>query len=185
MYKELINQKKQEFEAAITHTKNEIASIRTGRANVSMVDDLQVDYMEAKMRVKELASISVPEPRVILIVPWDKQVIPNIEKSIRESSLALNPVSDRDGIRITIPPLTEERRREFIKLLGQKIEEGRIRIRHIREEILKKVQQAVKDKSAREDDLFKAKDELQKLIDDLNKKLDDLAKKKEEELLLN
>jgi ribosome recycling factor len=183
MYKDLINHRKNDFEGVFNHVKNEVASIRTGRASSSIVEEIQVDYLGSKLRIKELATISIPEPRVILIVPWDKQAIPNIEKGIREGAMSLNPVSDRDGVRITLPPLSEERRKEFIKLLGQKIEEGRIKIRQIREDVLKKVQQEVKEKKAREDDLHKAKDELQKIIDDLNKRFDEMAKKKEQELL--
>ena len=183
MYKELINQKKKEFDAAIAHVKGEIAGIRTGRAHSSMVDDIVVDYMDSRFRIKELATINTPEPRTILIQPWDKQAIPNIVKSIKESSLGLNPVTDATGIRLNIPPLTEERRLEFIKMLHQKIEWGKVRVRQIREDVLKKVQLEVKEKKAREDDLFKAKEELQKIINDLNRVFDDMTKKKEQELM--
>lgn len=183
MYKDLITQRKKDFDAAVEHVKNEIAGIRTGRANVSMVDDIVVDYMDSKFRIKELATINTPESRTILIQPWDKQTIPNIAKSIKESSLGLNPVSDATGIRLNIPPLTEERRLEFIKLLHQKIECGKVRIRQIREDIIKKVQTEVKEKKARDDDMFKAKEELQKIINDLNRIFDDMTKKKKQELM--
>src|SRR3990167_5244172 len=171
MYKELIRQRKKDFDAVFEFAKNEVASIRTGRAHSSMVEDLVVDYVGSKLRVKELATISVPEPRVIFIQPWDKGAIPLIEKAIKESHLGLNPTSDSSGIRLTIPPLTEERRKEFTRMLHQKSEEARIRSRQIREDILKKVQAAVKEKTAREDDLRNAKEELQKIIDELNKKI--------------
>ncbi len=184
MYKDLINQRKKDFEAVFEYAKSEAASIRTGRAHSSMVEDLQVDYMGSRLRVKELASIIVPEPRVLYIQPWDKGAIAPIEKAIKDSSLGLNPATDSSGIRLTIPSLTEERRREFIKLLGQKIEEGRIKTRQIREDILKKVQAEIKEKKAREDDLRLTKDELQKVIDDYNKKFDELFNKKEHELTL-
>lgn len=183
MYKDLISNRKKDFDSALEHAKTEIAAIRTGRAHSSMVEDIQVDYMGSRLRVKELATINTPEPRVIFIQPWDKQAIPNIEKSIKESNLGLNPVTDSSGIRLNIPPLTEERRKEFIKLLHQKIEWEKVRIRQIREDVLKKVQAEVKEKKARDDDLFKAKDELQKIMNDLNQKLDDLTKKKEQELM--
>lgn len=183
MYKDHIQQRKNDFEGCFNHVKNEIASIRTGRANASMVEDIQVDYLGSKLRIKELATITVPEPRTIQMQPWDKQAIAVIEKAIRESSLSLNPTTDNNGIRLVLPALTEERRKEFIKLLRQKIEESRIKIRQIREDVLKKVQTEVKEKNAREDDLHKAKDELQKIVDDLNNRLDDLTKKKEQELM--
>jgi len=183
MYKDLINQRKKDFDVAVEHVKSEIGAIRTGRANASMVEDIVVDYMDSKFRIKELATINTPEPRTILIQPWDKQAIPNISKSIKESSLGLNPISDAIGVRLNIPPLTEERRLEFIKMLHQKIEWGKVRVRQIREDIIKKVQVEVKEKKARDDDMFKAKEELQKLINDLNRVFDDMTKKKEQELM--
>jgi len=184
MHKELINQKKKDFDAVLEWVKNEIAGIRTGRAHSSMVEDLIVDYMGSKLRIKELATISIPEPRVIFIQPWDKGAIPLIEKAIKDSPLGLNPISDSNGVRLTIPPLTEERRKEFIRLLHQKAEEARIKARQIREEILKKVQNAVREKTAREDDLRNTKEELQKVIDEVNKKIEEMVKKKEQELVL-
>lgn len=183
MYKELINQRKRDFDAAVEWVKNEIVSIRTGRAHSSMVEDLIVDYIGSKLRVKELATISVPEPRVLFIQPWDKTVIPLIEKAIKDSSLGLNPTSDSSGVRLTIPSLTEERRKEFTRLLHQKAEGARIKARQVREDILKKVQNAVREKTAREDDLRNAKEELQKVMDDFNKKIDELVKRKEQELM--
>ncbi len=183
VYKELIASRKRDFDVALEAAKMEASSIRTGRASPSLVEDIPVEYMGARSRVKELASISAPEPRVIVIQPWDAAAVPLIEKAIRESSLGLNPASDGHAIRLTIPPLSEERRKEFTKILHQRIEEVRVRIRQTREDILKKVQNAVKDKTAREDEAFKAKDELQKIVDDLHKKIDEMVKKKEQELM--
>ena len=183
MYKELINQRKRDFDATAEWVKQEIAGIRTGRAHSSMVEDLVVDYMGSKLRVKELAAVNVPEPRVIFIQPWDKGAIPLIEKAIKDSPLGLNPTSDSSGVRLTIPPLTEERRKEFTKLLHQKAEEARIKARQIREDVLKKVQNAVREKTVREDDLRNAKEELQKIIDEMNKKIDEMVEKKEQELM--
>lgn len=183
MYKELIASRKKDFDAALEAAKMEASSIRTGRASPSLVEDIQVEYMGARSRIKELASINAPEPRVIIIQPWDSAVVPLIEKAIRESSLGLNPANDGHAIRLTIPALSEERRVEFTKILHQRMEEVRIRIRQTREDILKKVQNAVKDKTAREDEAFRAKDELQKIVDDLHKKIDDMVKKKEQELM--
>ena len=184
MYKELIAERKKDFDGIIEHTKGEIAGIRTGRSHSSMVEDIQLDYMGSRLRIKELATITTPEPRVIFIQPWDKQAIPNIEKGIKDSSLGLNPSSDSNGVRLNIPPLTEERRKEFIKLLHEKVEWSRIRARQIREDVIKKVQHEIKENKARDDDMFKTKDELQKIMDDLNQKLDDMTKKKEQELML-
>ena len=184
MYKDLINQRKKDFDGVFEFAKNGVASIRTGRAHSSMVEDIKVDYMGSKLKIKELATITTPEPRVLFIQPWDKGAIPLIEKAIKESPLGLNPSSDSSGVRLTIPPLTEERRKEFTRLLHQKAEEARIKSRQIREDILKKVQQAVREKTAREDDLRNAKEEVQKVVDEFNKKIDELVKKKEQELIL-
>ena len=183
MYQELIKQKRKDFDTAFEFAKSEAAGIRTGRANPSMVEDIQIEYMGTRLTIKEVATITTPEPRVIMIQPWDKGALAGIEKGIRESSLGLNPIVDGTSVRLTIPPLTEERRKEYVKLLGQKMEEARIRIRQVREDILKKVQVEVREKTAREDDLHRAKEEVQKIIDDLNKKLDEMAKKKEQELM--
>ncbi len=183
MYQDLIKQRKSDFDAAFEHARSEIAAIRTGRANSAMVEDIQIEYMGSKMRLKELATIMTPEPRMITIQPWDKTVIPVIEKAIRDHGTGLSPASDSNGVRVSVPSLMEERRKEMLKLLGQRVEDARIKSRHVREDILKKVQAEVKAKTAREDDLRKAKDELQKVMDDFNRKLDELSKKKEQELM--
>ena len=183
-YSDLIKQRRGDFDACFEHVRNEIASIRTGRANSAMVEDIQVEYMGSRLKIKELATIMTPEPRVIMIQPWDKGAIALIEKAVRDHGSGLSPASDSNGIRVTIPPLMEERRKEMKKMLGQKVEETRIKSRQIREDILKKVQAEVKAKTAREDDLRKTKDELQKIMDDFNKRLDELEKKQEQELML-
>ncbi len=183
MYKDHIAQRRKDFDAAVSFAQSEASAIRTGRAHSSLVEDISVEYLGSKLRIKELATIMVPEPRVIMIQPWDKQALPVIEKAIKDSSLGLNPATDGHAVRLTLPPLTEERRKEFIKLLRQKIEEARIRVRQIREDIIKKVQAEVRAKTARDDEVFRAKEDLQKIIDDINKELDDLTKKKEQELM--
>lgn len=183
MYQDIIKQRKKDFDSVFEFAKSEAASIRTGRASTSLVEDVQGDYYGTRTRIREMATISIPEPRVIVIQPWDKGALAVIEKAIRDSSLGLNPVVDGNTVHLTIPALTEERRKEFTRLLHQKIEEARIRVRQIREDILKKVQQEVREKTAREDDLRKAKDELQKITDDLNKRFEELTKKKEQELM--
>ena len=184
MYKDLINQRKRDFDMMVEHARNEVASIRTNRANTAVVENIQVEYMGSKLRLKELATITLPEPRVIAIQPWDKQIIPAIEKAIRDTGQGLSPVADKQLVRVIVPSLTEERRKEFIKLLHHKVEESKIKIRQIREDILKRVQQEVRDGKGREDDLRKAKEDIQKIIDDTNQKLDEMTKKKEQELML-
>lgn len=183
MVEQLIKERRKDLDAAVEWLKQEAGAIRTGRANPDMVSELMVDYMGTPLRIKEVAAISTPDSRSIAIQPWDKNALAAIEKAIRESSLQLAPVVDGVAVRLTIPPLTQERRQEYLKLLNAKTEETRIRVRHIREDILKKVQQAMKEKTAREDDLHRAKEQLQKLVDEYNGKLNGITKKKESELM--
>ena len=183
MYQELIRQRKPDFEAAYQWAHDEASAIRTGRATPDLVDDVTVTYHGSTLSIKELAAITIPEPRTITIQPWDKGALAPIEKAIRESQLGLSPVTDGTAVRLTIPPLTEERRKEFVRLLHQKMEDARIRVRHAREDVLKKVQTAVREKTAREDDLRNAKEELQKIVDDVNGRIESLMERKEQELM--
>jgi ribosome recycling factor len=183
MIEQLIKERRKDLDAVIDWLKQEATAIRTGRANPDMVSDIVIDYMGTPLRIKEVAAISTPDARSILIQPWDRGALAGIEKGIRDSGLNLAPVVDGTSVRLSIPSLTQERRQEYLKLLGAKTEEARIRVRHIREDILKKVQAAVKEKTAREDDVHRAKDQLQKLVDEYNGKLDDIAKRKESELM--
>jgi ribosome recycling factor len=183
MYKELINKRKNDFEKSVEHFKEETNKLRTGRASAGLVDDLLVDYYGAKSPLKQVASITVPEPRTITIAPWDKDSLVNIEKAIRDSQLNLNPMNDGQVVRINIPPLNEERRRELVKMLNQKAEESRVTVRKIREEIWDEIQDLVKNGKMGEDGKFSGKDELQKTVDELNAKIEDMRGKKEEEIM--
>src|SRR3989344_7275388 len=125
------------FEQILNFYKNDIASVRTGRATPALVEDVQVEAYGQKMTIKELASINIPEPRTIVIQPWDKTVLEAISTAIQKSSVGLAPIADGDLIRLNIPSLTEERRKEFIKILKHKTEDARIKIRKVREDIHK------------------------------------------------
>lgn len=181
--KELLNQKKAGFEGILGFYKTDIASIRTNRATPAMVEDIKVDYYGQNLRLKELASITAPEPRTLVIQPWDKGATEAISGAIRKSEIGLNPIVDGQIIRLNVPPLTEERRREFVKLLKQKTEEVRVKIRRVREEIWDKIQKMEKAGEIREDDKFRGKDELQKMVDEYNGKIGESEKKKEGELM--
>lgn len=165
------------FQQVIEHYKSDISSIRTGRASSALVEDIQAECYGQKMRLVELATITTPEPRTIVIQPWDKGVLEAISKAIRESNLGMAPIADGDLIRLNLPALTEERRKEFIKLLKQKTEHAHIQIRRVREEVIK----SFADLS--EDEQFRSKADLQKTVDEHNKKLEELEKKKEGELM--
>ncbi len=183
MVKELIEDKRSSFESAIEHFSVEMAKIRTGRAHPGLVENLSVDYYGTRTPLRQIASISIPEARQILISPWDKGSLVLIEAAIRESDLGLNPGNDGVALRITLPALTEETRKTLVKSLNQKAEEARIAVRNIREEIWKDIQDFEKEGTISEDDKFSGKEELQKVIDEYNQKLEALRKKKEEEVM--
>lgn len=182
MYKEIIDNIKPELNRAIEYLKSELSKLRVGRATPAMVEDLEVECYGQTMPLKQLANISVPQPRTITIQPWDRSILENIEKGIFRSSLGLTPIVDGEIIRINIPQLSEERRNELTKILNEKVEEARISIRHKREEAWKEIQEKEKAGEIREDDKFKGKDELQKVIDEYNEKIEETRKKKEEEI---
>lgn len=183
MYKEIIDKKKPELEKSIEHFVEELGQLRTGRASVSMLDSLMVDYYGTKSPLKQVASISVPEPRTIMIAPWDKDSLVGIEKSIRDSQLNLNPNNDGQVIRINIPALNEERRKDLVKILNQKAEDARIAIRKQREDAWDEIQKAEEKGLMGEDDKFAGKDKLQEMVDEYNKKVEDIRVKKEEEII--
>lgn len=183
MVKELIEEKRQNFESAVEHFSVEASKIRTGRAHPGLVENLTVDYYGTRTPLVQVAGISIPEARQILITPWDKGTLVLIEAAIRESDLGLNPGNDGQSLRITLPALTEETRKNLVKTLNQRAEDGRIAVRNVREEIWKEIQDLEKSGDISEDDKFAGKDELQKVVDDYNQKLEALRKKKEEEIL--
>lgn len=168
---------------ALEHLKREVSSLRTGRATPALVEDLEVEHYGMKQPLKALAAISVPEPRQILISPWDKGAMEPIQKAIQQSNLGMNPIADSNGIRLNLPALNEERRKELIKMLHQKLEEGRIAIRKVREEAMKELDKAEKDKEISKDEHFRGKSEIQKIVDETNKKVDEMGAQKEKEVM--
>lgn len=162
--------------------QNELRNVRTGRANPSLVEDLEVEYYGAQTPLKQAASITAQDARSIVIAPWDKDSLVNIEKAVNESDLGVNPVNDGSTIRITFPPLTEERREELIKVVRKKTEEVRINIRKAREDVWDEIQNQEKSGEISEDDKFRGKDKLQEIVDGYNKKVEEIAAKKEEEI---
>jgi len=183
MFKEAIERKKEEFDKSIEHYKEELNQLRTGRASAALIDNLMVDYYGAKSPLKQVASITIPEPRTIMVSPWDKSSLAGIEKSIRESQLNLNPNNDGQVIRINLPALNEERRKELVKILNQKAEEARIAVRKHREEIWEEIQNMEKEGKIGEDDKFAGKDKLQEVVDGYNKEIEKIREAKEKEIL--
>jgi ribosome recycling factor len=181
--KDILTKAKTDFEAVLEFYKKDIGSIRTSRATPSLVEDVVVEAYGQRMRIQELASMSVPEPRTLLIQPWDKGVVEAIVGAINKSDLHINPIVDQDAIRINIPTLTEERRKEFIKLLKKKTEEARIQIRQVREHAMSTLQKMEKDGEISEDIKFDSRESVQKMVDDYNTKAQELETKKEQELM--
>lgn len=174
---------KQKLNKVLERLRQEIASLRTGRATSALVEQIEVDYYGVKTPLKALASIAVPDARQIIIQPWDKNAVQPIERAIQSSALGLAPITDHDAIRLSIPQLTEERRRDLGKLLGKMIEEARIQMRRERDEALKALERDYKAKAMGEDEWTRGKKEIQKIIDDTNKKIEETAAAKEKEIM--
>lgn len=183
MINELLKDAEKRMKKAVEVLKGEFAGLRTGRASTVLVEDIKVDYYGSIMTIKQIAQISVPEANQIVIQPWDASVVPNVEKAVRESDLGVQPQRDGNIIRIILPPLTEERRKELVKKAGKLAEQARIAIRNIRHEIMKELDKLKKEGGYSEDDIKRAKDELQKITDRFVKEVDNLLSKKEEEIL--
>lgn len=181
--KEILHNTEEKMKKAIESVTREFSEVRTGRANPGLVEGLHVDYYGTPTLIKQLASISVPDPHLITIQPWDKTVIPEIEKAIMKSNLGINPSNNGTLIRLSIPPLSRERREELVKVVHKMTEEGRISLRTIRRDAKEALEKLEKDKVIPEDDKFRGIDELQKFVDKYIAKVDELLKNKEKEIL--
>ena len=183
MHKEIIDKIKPELEKAINFLEREIAKIRVGRASASLVEDIEVECFGQKFRLSQLGTISSPEPRQILIQPWDNSYTEPIVKAISQSNLGANPVVDKNLIRISLPPMSEEYRKDLLRILSLKMEEAKRTIRHWRNLAWDEIQEGFKAGKIREDDKYRGKDELQKLVDEYQEKIEDLVEKKKKEIL--
>jgi ribosome recycling factor len=181
--KSLHAEAKKRMEAAIEHTRRELSGVRTGRASVTILDTVQVDAYGTSMPVNQVASLSIPEPTTIIAQPFDPSLIGAIEKAIRAANLGLNPQNDGKVIRIPLPPLTEERRRDLSKLVHKMAEDGRNAVRQVRREANDRIKKLLKDHVISEDDERRALDDMQKLTDQHIGTIDDLQKKKDADLL--
>ncbi len=171
------------MDKAIEAFERDLAHVRTGRASAALLEGISVDYYGSSMPLTQVASVSVPESRLITIQPWDANVLPEIEKAILKSDLGLTPNSDGKLIRVSVPPLTEERRRDLVKLVKKMAEECRVALRNIRREAIEKLKAQKKNKEISEDEMFKLQDEIQKIIDDRVKKVDQVLGGKEKEIM--
>lgn len=168
---------------AVEALAHELTTVRTGRASAAIVDHVRVDYHGVPTPLKQMATISVPEARLLLIQPWDRGALSSIDKAIQKADLGLNPASDGNVIRLAIPLLSEERRKELVKLVQKRAEDGRVAVRNIRRNALEEFREMERNKDISQDDLKRAQEQLQQLTDKFVAEVDKAAKAKEAELL--
>ena len=181
--RDIRTQLKTRMDKAVEDFRREMAATRTGRASVHMLDSVTVDYYGSQMPLNQIAQVHAPEPQLITVQPFDPTSLTAIEKSIRTADLGLNPMNDGKLIRVPVPPLTEERRRDMVKHLHKVLEEHRTAVRNVRRDGNDAIKKALKDKKITEDDEKRAMDEIQKLTDDEIKKMEDMSKAKEKEVM--
>ncbi|WP_347860600.1 ribosome recycling factor [Salimicrobium sp. PL1-032A] len=179
----LIKETKDQMKKAVQAFSKQLATVRAGRANPNILDSVYVDYYGASTPLNQLSQISAPEPRLLVITPYDKSAISEIEKAIQKADLCLAPSSDGNVVRINVPALTQERRKDLVKVVGKYAEEGKVQIRNIRRETNDQLKKDEKNGDLSEDDLRSYQDDVQKLTDDHVKEIDDLSKQKEEDIL--
>jgi ribosome recycling factor len=181
--KDALAQAKIRMEKAVEDFRKELAGVRTGRANVSLLDHVRVDYHGTAMPLNQLGTLSVPDATMIMISPWDASAVPMIDKAIRTTDLGLNPTNDGKVVRVPIPPLTEDRRKDLVKHIHKVLENHRTAVRNIRRDIKEAVEKLEKDKKISEDDRKRSLDELEKLTHSETKKIEDFSALKEKEVL--
>lgn len=183
MIDEIFEDLKDRMGKSIESLKREYSRLRTGRASISLLDGIRVSYYDTPTPLNQMASLAVPEPRLIVIQPWDKTAIEDIEKAILKSELGLTPMNDGKVIRISIPPLTEERRKELVKVARKMSEENKVAIRNIRRDANEMLKDLKKEKEITEDDLYRSQEEVQKATDQFISQVDELCAAKEKEIL--
>ena len=183
MKDEILAELRDKMEDALEALERDFKRVRTGRATVSLLDGVRAEAYGSLMPLNQLATLSAPEPRLLLIQPWDASVLPQVEKAILKSELGLTPMSDGKVIRISIPPLTEERRKELVKLVRKMSEEGRVSVRNARRDANDMFKDLKKEGEISEDEAFKAQEEVQEITDEYIKKVDEILKAKEQEVM--
>ena len=179
----VIKEAETRMQGALDTVGREFAGVRTGRATTGLLEGIRVDYYGTPTPVPQVASLSVPDPKTLLIQPWDASLLPQLEKAIMKSDLGLTPANDGKVIRLVMPPLTEERRKQLAKAVGKLAEDARVAVRNIRHEANKKLKTMEKDKKISEDDGHRGQEQVQKITDKFIQRVDELLKKKEQEIL--
>ncbi len=183
MDKLIKNEAKNRMDKAVEATAREMSRLRTGKASPALLEGIKVDYYGSELPINQVASVAVPEARLIVIQPWDKNAIDPITKAIQSSDLGLPPQSDGNVIRIVIPALTEERRRDLTKIVGKIAEEGKISVRNIRRDAMEEIKNAQNDGDLPEDTAKRTSDKIQEMTDEATERIDELRKKKEDEVM--
>ena len=173
----------QKMDKAIEAFRKELAHVRTGRASAALLDGVMVDYYGTSMPINQVASVSVPESRLLTVQPWDANILGELEKAILKSDLGLTPSNDGKIIRVSVPPLTEERRKELVKLVKKMAEDCRVAVRNVRRDAIEKLKAQKKAKEISEDDMFRQQDEVQKLTDNHVKEVEKILEEKEKEIM--
>ena len=183
MIRDLLQDTEERMDKAVEALRDNLMTIRTGRASPTLVERLSVEYYGTLTPLNQLATISVPEPRLLAIRPWDLTALASIQKAILKSELGLTPSSDGKIIRLAIPRLTEERRQELVKVVGKRLEEGRVAIRNIRRDAIEDLREMENEKMISEDDLYRTKDDVQELTDKFVVRMNEIGHDKEQEIM--
>ena len=183
MVKDSLKSLEVKMKASAEHFRKDLAKLRTGRASLSLFEDLKVEYYGTVTPINQLASLGIPDPTLITVQPWDPTLLETIDKAIRAADLGLNPINDGKTLKVPVPPLDDERRREMAKRIRKMLEEEKTALRNLRREAKEEIEEFEKEKLITEDDKFSGLEQLQKLIDDFSKKAEDVAAAKEKEIL--
>lgn len=181
--KALLNDAEQRMKKAVEATAHDLSMLRTGRASPALLDHIRVEYYGTMYQLKQLATITAPEPRLLVVDPWDKSMIDTIQKAIASSGIGLTPSTDGNVIRVPIPPLTEERRRELVKLANKRAEDGKVAVRNVRRDVLEDLRKLEKEQGISEDEIKRARNELDKLTSKHTDEIETLRKAKEQEIM--
>ncbi len=181
--KDVLKQLESKMNTSLDHFRKDLSKLRTGRASVSLFEDIKVDYYGAPTPISQVATVGVPDPSLLTVQPWDPSLLEALDKAIRGADLGLNPINDGKVLKVPIPPLDEERRKEMAKKIGKMLEEEKAALRVMRRESKEAIEKLEKDKAITEDDKFKGLEQLQKVTDDHVKKIETLAAAKEKEIL--
>ncbi len=178
-----IQEHKPELQKVIEHLKKELSQFRTGRATPALVEDIKVEAYGSQMEMKAVGSIQVTDPKTLAIEPWDKNLLKDIEKAITAANIGINPVNDGKLIRLVMPKLTEETRKDLIKVMGKKLEEARIGVRRVRDEVKEKIVTQEKEKKIAEDERYRLQDALDKMASEFNEMIKRMGEEKEKEIM--